>query len=715
MSQKGLTRRYALFISYRHADNLEQGRKWATWLHEAVENYEIPPDLIGKNNLREEPIPSSLYPVFRDEEELPADADLSTNIRRALDHSSLLVVICSPRAVQSRFVADEIRYFKEIGKSGRILALMIDGEPNASDDPEKLARLGGDTECFPEPLRFGVPREDGTIDWSARTEPIAADCRPGGHPAQGWTTAAAYEEQLQHEGTLSRADREAAVKDYAERLELARLKVIAGALGIPLGELTQRDKARQLVRARKRARVLAGLSVVFAGLAGAAALLGWIANKERKAADEARNVADAEKQRAVETLAASDFLEGTTRLAKPATARSGLSYLARSARAGHQAAVGRIWTLWQQESFWVPSQNPPDSVISPEKPHLQPANVPPLFATVTPEGEPVAPTWYAESPDGKRCVTIVSASLAGEGPLAFRVWTTAGEPLTGWLAIDYRGENYLSTIDSAIFSDDGRFLAVLATPWRAPQFVQIWDVNEGQPLGEPISAGGGHPNYQGGAFNDVWFSPHLPSAIGPLLVTLSNRGSASVYRIDASDEPSLWLAFTNEHDQPVNRGIIDPELQIFVSAAVDGTVHIANLGVEKSVGWPVKIEGTAAALRINNDREFSVLLENGGVRTWELVGPTPAPLPAQTKLESGKDNDLQRQWDSDEKSTGAAVVLDQRNGKELRSSGRKVELIDTATPGALRLWEHQFPAPVVIARFIDDTQVLIQTSFFTTE
>jgi hypothetical protein len=62
---------------------------------------------------------------------LPADADLTRNIRQALENSALLVVICSPRAVQSRFVAEEIRYFKELGKADRILALMIDGEPNA--------------------------------------------------------------------------------------------------------------------------------------------------------------------------------------------------------------------------------------------------------------------------------------------------------------------------------------------------------------------------------------------------------------------------------------------------------------------------------------------------------------------------------------------------------------------------------------------------------
>jgi hypothetical protein len=52
----------------------------------------------------------------------------------------------------------------------RNLALMIDGEPNASDDPEQLARLGTAAECFPEPLKFGVPDGDGRIDWSARTQ-----------------------------------------------------------------------------------------------------------------------------------------------------------------------------------------------------------------------------------------------------------------------------------------------------------------------------------------------------------------------------------------------------------------------------------------------------------------------------------------------------------------------------------------------------------------
>src|SRR5690349_17316667 len=109
-------RRYTAFLSYRHADNKEEGRRWAEWLHQAIETYEVPADLVGKPNMRGEPIPASLYPVFRDEEELPADADLSDNIQRALRNSGSLIVLCSPRACESRFVDEEIRGFKELGK-----------------------------------------------------------------------------------------------------------------------------------------------------------------------------------------------------------------------------------------------------------------------------------------------------------------------------------------------------------------------------------------------------------------------------------------------------------------------------------------------------------------------------------------------------------------------------------------------------------------------
>src|SRR5437763_4195251 len=97
----GHTRRYTAFVSYRHADNAQEGRRWAEWLHRALERYVVPPDLVGTPNLRGEPVPASLYPIFRDEDELPANADLATGIRAALEVSDHLIVLCSPRSAVS--------------------------------------------------------------------------------------------------------------------------------------------------------------------------------------------------------------------------------------------------------------------------------------------------------------------------------------------------------------------------------------------------------------------------------------------------------------------------------------------------------------------------------------------------------------------------------------------------------------------------------------
>jgi hypothetical protein len=47
---------------------------------------------------------------------LPADADLASSIIQALDRSRFLVVLCSPRVVESQYVAEEVVHFKQVGK-----------------------------------------------------------------------------------------------------------------------------------------------------------------------------------------------------------------------------------------------------------------------------------------------------------------------------------------------------------------------------------------------------------------------------------------------------------------------------------------------------------------------------------------------------------------------------------------------------------------------
>ena len=72
-------------------------------------------------NGRGDELQSRIFPVFRDEEALPADSDLANAITGAVDESRILVVLCSLNARASTYVADEIDYFKKLGHSDSII------------------------------------------------------------------------------------------------------------------------------------------------------------------------------------------------------------------------------------------------------------------------------------------------------------------------------------------------------------------------------------------------------------------------------------------------------------------------------------------------------------------------------------------------------------------------------------------------------------------
>lgn len=210
--------KYWAFISYSHADD-----KWARWLHKALETYRIPKALIGQDS-RDEAIPARLFPVFRDRDELPTSSELGEVINDALRKSRYIIVICSRAAAKSVWVSAEIRYFKSLGRENRVLCLIVDGEPNASDIVGRA-----EEECFPEPIRYQV-NSDQCIT-QKRTEPVAADMRAG--------------------------------KDGKNS---CKLKLIAGLLGVSFDSLKQRDQQRSLRRMKILSSVALLLLCVFVGL-----------------------------------------------------------------------------------------------------------------------------------------------------------------------------------------------------------------------------------------------------------------------------------------------------------------------------------------------------------------------------------------------------------------------------------------------------------------
>lgn len=235
---------YRAFISYSHRD-----KRWGDWLHRTLESYSPPKHLIGRRTSAGE-VPARFAPVFRDRDDLPTASSLSQLIQDALHGSDNLVVICSPAAASSRWVNEEVLVFKRLGKANRIFCLIVAGEPGASAIPGREA-----DECFPVALRYELD-DEGQPDPHRPTEPIAADARPEGD---------------------GRAN--------------ARLKLLAGMLGLGFDALKQRE----LIRKHRRITALASLSVM---LAAVMAVLGVQAMIARQAAEVARQAAERRQKQA---------------------------------------------------------------------------------------------------------------------------------------------------------------------------------------------------------------------------------------------------------------------------------------------------------------------------------------------------------------------------------------------------------------------------------
>lgn len=309
-------RHFWCFISYRHADNKEQGRQWATWLHHSIETYEVPRDLIGKQNERGDVIPERIYPVFRDEVELPADARLSKPIQGALERSRFLLVLSSPRARESRFVNEEIVFFQQhkAENRDRVLAAILAGDPGALDEDlgEQGSLPDSRRQCFPDPLRFEMGREGERT--GIASEPVAADFRLD-DGKEGYTNSTALRDALVESG-LDRSTIAARVAAYEKRQELMLLKIIAGILGVQLGELARRDKAHQLQKIRARNRILTAAAVVFAGLAALAGWLGFVATQRGEEAKRETARAEDRERAAIRQNAHTLLVQGTRALAE---------------------------------------------------------------------------------------------------------------------------------------------------------------------------------------------------------------------------------------------------------------------------------------------------------------------------------------------------------------------------------------------------------------
>ena len=254
--------KYKAFISYSHSDE-----KWASWLHKALEAYRPPKGLVGRETPYG-PVPERFAPVFRDREELATATSLGDTLTQALEDSACQIVICSPRAAKSHWTNEEILTYKRLGRSDRIFALIVDGEPGASQNPDTA-----DEECFPPALIYEMG-DDGQLT-DVRSEPIAADARPGKDPKQA-----------------------------------AKLKLLAGMLGVGFDDLRQREVQRR----HRRMMVLTTAAFIGMAITSGLAVTAYLARLE---AEEQRQIAETEAETARQTT---QFMVGLFEVSDPSEA-----------------------------------------------------------------------------------------------------------------------------------------------------------------------------------------------------------------------------------------------------------------------------------------------------------------------------------------------------------------------------------------------------------
>jgi len=128
---------YYAFISYKREDE-----KWAKWLQNKLEGYKLPA-VIRKEVPR---LPKRIRPIFRDKTDLGAGM-LTESLRKELEKSRYLIVICSPQSAKSEWVGKEITTFVEIGRADSIIPFIVAGEPNCNNEQE----------CFHPVIKEKIP------------------------------------------------------------------------------------------------------------------------------------------------------------------------------------------------------------------------------------------------------------------------------------------------------------------------------------------------------------------------------------------------------------------------------------------------------------------------------------------------------------------------------------------------------------------------------
>ncbi len=574
--------KYRAFISYSHRD-----KKWGDWLHRSLETYRVPKALAGKS-ARNGIVPRRVYPVFRDREELPTSADLGGNIREALGASRCLVVICSPHSARSHWVNEEIRAFKGLGREGNVLALIIGGEPNASDGKPPFT---AEDECFPPALRF--KDGPGGAPGTERCEPIAADARKG------------------RDGRGN-----------------AKLKLLAGILGVNYDALKQRE------RERLRRRRLAAATLVLAICAALVATWQWQEAAKRK---QALLFADQERHKAAdlwEEHGRGELLSGNV---PQALAWFAPACAINPTKASLQAMTARALDLFSELAGSLGHDTSVKSAqLSPDGNSVVTTSLE-SFTRIwrTSDGkltqtfsEPHGDTqWAAFSPDGKLIVTAGYAApcrlrdaatgavirtlgdengnylLAAFSPDGQKVLAAAGNSVNVWNAADgkplYSLTGHKGAIVDALFSHDSNTILTRGEDKTA----RTWNAQNGAPELNLASS-------EMFGFSSAQFNPDDTKIIvteSKSVTTIWNAatGAQAATLAEPDKQASIYAEFS-------------PDGAFIATGRVAGSATLWDAGSGKPLAQLYCKGGLVNPVHFSRDGTMAVTVNGADVRTWDI-------------------------------------------------------------------------------------------------
>lgn len=527
--------KYWAFISYSHADT-----RWGEWIHKKLEGYRVPRGLVGKAS-RDGAVPRRLFPIFRDREELPVSADLGANLKNSLESSRYLVVICSPSAAHSHWVNEEVRHYKSRYGENRLLCLIVSGAPNSTTD----------SECFPQAVRYQVgPSGELTTE---RTEPIAADMRPQG-----------------------------------DGVRRAKIKLLAGLLGVNFDELWHRERRRRNRRIVQYTTIILALAVI-----GTFAWR-WGSREQRRRIFITHNIEQGKNE-----LNAGRRVQAAAYFAKARTAGDTDKELESLLRDSARGLVEPLVTLKGGHTKWVTFASfvDPDHVVTTSWDgtarlwDLKTATSK-VIAKEASNKEPVVISTAIFSPDRGRFVTTTWNGFA-------TVYSRDGKLIE-------KLDHVRKRVNWAEFSPDGQRVVTACDDW----YGRIWTLgSKADPVKLP------HDNFVKTAVFD---------SAGARVLTASFDGSAKIWD-GTSGEHKMSLM---PNPAEVNSAMFSTDGRLVATACLDGSVTLWDITKVDDAGqpkpakvrtWPAHPGKRANSVGFNSDG--SRLLTTGddrNARVWDV-------------------------------------------------------------------------------------------------